>query len=101
MVKSNAIVIVKYGALIGANGGQTSRVSAMKNALSQAGEKAKDAVLASDAFFPFADAVEAAGEAGISVIIQPGGSIKDEEVFSKCDELGIATVLTGMRSFLH
>ncbi len=101
MVKSNAIVIVKDGALIGANGGQTSRVDAMKNALSQAGDKTKGAVLASDAFFPFPDAVEEAGKAGISAIIQPGGSIKDEEVFAKCDELGIATVLTEMRSFLH
>ncbi|MCF7830599.1 bifunctional phosphoribosylaminoimidazolecarboxamide formyltransferase/IMP cyclohydrolase [Candidatus Gracilibacteria bacterium] len=101
IVKSNAIVVVKDGALIGANGGQTSRVDAMRNALSQAGDKAKGAVLASDAFFPFADSVGLAGEAGISAIIQPGGSIKDEEVFSKCDELGIATVLTEMRSFLH
>ena len=101
IVKSNAIVVVKDGTLIGANGGQTSRVDAMRNALDQAGPHAKGAVLASDAFFPFSDAIEAAGAAGISAIIQPGGSIKDEEVFAKSDELGIATVLTGMRSFLH
>jgi phosphoribosylaminoimidazolecarboxamide formyltransferase/IMP cyclohydrolase len=101
IVKSNAIVVVKNGALIGANGGQTSRVDAMRNALDQAGPHAKDAVLASDAFFPFPDAIEAAGGAGISAIIQPGGSIKDEEVFAKSDELGIATVLTEMRAFLH
>ncbi|MCF7905836.1 bifunctional phosphoribosylaminoimidazolecarboxamide formyltransferase/IMP cyclohydrolase [Candidatus Gracilibacteria bacterium] len=101
IVKSNAIAVVKDGALIGANGGQTSRVDAMRNALAQAGENAKGAVLASDAFFPFPDAVESAGDAGISAIIQPGGSIKDAEVFAKCDELGMATVLTGMRAFLH
>ncbi len=101
IVKSNAIVIVKNGALIGANGGQTSRVDAMRNALSQAGEKAQGAVLASDAFFPFPDSVEAAGTAGISAIIQPGGSVKDQEVFAKSDELNIATVLTEMRAFLH
>ncbi len=101
IVKSNAIVVVKDGALIGANGGQTSRVDAMRNALDQAGSHANGAVLASDAFFPFADAVEAAGAAGISSIIQPGGSIKDEEVFAKTDELGMAMVLTEMRAFLH
>lgn len=101
LVKSNAIVVVKDGALIGKGGGQTSRVDAMKIALAQAGDRAKGAVIGSDAFFPFPDAVEAAGAAGIKAIIQPGGSIRDEEVFKKSDELGIATVLTRMRSFLH
>jgi len=101
IVKSNAIAVVKHGALIGANGGQTSRVDAMRNALRQAGAKAKGSVLASDAFFPFPDAVEEAGKAKISAIIQPGGSVNDEKVFAKCDELGISTVLTGMRAFLH
>ncbi|PID70397.1 bifunctional phosphoribosylaminoimidazolecarboxamide formyltransferase/inosine monophosphate cyclohydrolase [bacterium DOLZORAL124_38_8] len=101
LVKSNAIAVVKNGALIGANGGQTSRVDAMQNALRQAGEAAKGAALASDAFFPFPDAVEAAGEAGIGCIIQPGGSRNDDVVFEKCNELNIPTVLTGTRSFLH
>lgn len=101
IVKSNAIVVVKDGVLIGQGGGQTSRVDAMKIALERAGDNAKGAVIASDAFFPFPDAVEAAGEAGISAIIQPGGSKGDEAVFAKCDELGISTVLTGMRAFLH
>lgn len=101
LVKSNAIAIVKNGALIGANGGQTSRVDAMKNALDQAGENAKGAVLASDAFFPFPDAVEEAGKHGIKAIIQPGGSRNDEVVFAQSDTLNIATVLTEMRSFLH
>ncbi len=101
ILKSNAIVVVKDGALIGHGGGQTSRVDAMKIALEKAGDRAKGAVIASDAFFPFADSVEAAGEAGISAIIQPGGSVRDAEVFAKCDELGISTVLTGMRAFLH
>ncbi|MBT3349487.1 bifunctional phosphoribosylaminoimidazolecarboxamide formyltransferase/IMP cyclohydrolase [bacterium] len=101
IVKSNAIVVVKNQALVGKGGGQTSRVDAMKIALEQAGKKSRGAVIASDAFFPFADAVEASGAAGIAAIIQPGGSIRDGEVFAKSDELGIATVLTGMRSFLH
>ena len=101
ILKSNAIVVVKNGALIGHGGGQTSRVDAMKIALEKAGDQSKGAVIASDAFFPFADSVEAAGDAGISAIIQPGGSIRDKEVFAKCDELGISTVLTEMRAFLH
>ncbi len=101
IVKSNAIVVVKDGVMIGKGGGQTSRVEAMEIALSHAGDKAKGAVIASDAFFPFPDSVEAAGQAGIAAFIQPGGAKGDTEVFAKCDELGIATVLTGMRSFLH
>lgn len=101
IVKSNAIVIVKDGIMIGKGGGQTSRVEAMEIALGHAGDKAKGAVLASDAFFPFADSVEAAGKTGISAIVQPGGAMRDTEVFAACDELGIATVLTKMRAFLH
>ena len=100
-VKSNAIVIVKDGALIGHGGGQTSRVRAMDIAIREAGERAAGAVLASDAFFPFPDAIEIAGEAKIACVIQPGGSIKDEDVFAKADELNIAMSLTGTRAFLH
>jgi phosphoribosylaminoimidazolecarboxamide formyltransferase/IMP cyclohydrolase len=101
IVKSNAIVVVKDGVMIGKGGGQTSRVEAMEIALEHAGDKAQGAVIASDAFFPFPDSVEAAGTSGISAIIQPGGAMKDAEVFAKCDELGMATVLTRMRAFLH
>lgn len=101
IVKSNAIVVVKDGVMIGKGGGQTSRVEAMDIALGHAGEKAKGAVIASDAFFPFPDSVESAGKFGISAIIQPGGSRGDADVFAKCDEMGIATVLTAMRGFLH
>ena len=101
IVKSNAIVVVKDGVMIGKGGGQTSRVEAMDIALSHAGGKAQGAVIASDAFFPFPDSVESAGKAGISAIIQPGGSKGDAEVFASCDQMGIATVLTGMRGFLH
>ncbi len=101
IVKSNAIVVVKDGIMIGKGGGQTSRVEAMDIALTHAGKNAKGAVIASDAFFPFPDSVESAGSAGITAIIQPGGSKGDQGVFDKCDELGIATVLTKMRSFLH
>jgi len=101
IVKSNAIVVVKDGIMLGKGGGQTSRVEAMEIALNHAGAKAKGAVIASDAFFPFPDAIEEAGKYGISAIIQPGGSRNDAEVFAKSDELGISTVLTGMRGFLH
>lgn len=101
IVKSNAIVVVKDGVMIGKGGGQTSRVEAMEIALNHAGDNAKGAVIASDAFFPFPDSVEAAGKAGIAAIIQPGGAKGDADVFAACDELGMATVLTGMRAFLH
>jgi phosphoribosylaminoimidazolecarboxamide formyltransferase / IMP cyclohydrolase len=101
LVKSNAIVVVKDGVMIGKGGGQTSRVEALQIALAHAGEKAMGAVIASDAFFPFPDSVELAGGAGISAFIQPGGARGDAAVFEKCDEFGIATVLTGLRSFWH
>jgi len=101
IVKSNAIVVVKDGVMIGKGGGQTSRVEAMDIALGHAGDKAKGAVIASDAFFPFPDAIESAGKHGITSIIQPGGSRGDKEVFAKSDELGISTILTNMRGFLH
>jgi len=101
IVKSNAIVIVKDGVMIGKGGGQTSRVEAMDIALGHAGDEAKGAVIASDAFFPFPDSVELAGQHGISAIIQPGGAMKDADVFKASDDLGIATVLTRHRAFLH
>ncbi len=78
-----------------------SRVDAVELALKKAGERARGAVLASDAFFPFPDSVERAAEAGIAAIIQPGGSRKDEEVIAACDRLGIPMWFTGRRHFRH
>lgn len=100
-VKSNAIVVAKDGVAIGIGPGQTNRVGAVNIALKNAGEKVKDACLASDAFFPFRDNVDAAATAGIKAIIQPGGSIKDEEVIKAADENGIVMVFTGVRHFKH
>ncbi|MDR1615809.1 MAG: bifunctional phosphoribosylaminoimidazolecarboxamide formyltransferase/IMP cyclohydrolase [Syntrophomonadaceae bacterium] len=100
-VKSNAIVVVKDGMSIGIGAGQMNRVGAAAIALEQAGDAAKGAVLASDAFFPFEDSVELAGRYGIKAIIQPGGSVKDQASIDKCDELGIAMIFTGVRHFKH
>ena len=100
-VKSNAIVLVKNGQTIGVGAGQMNRVGAAEIALKQAGEKAKGAVLASDAFFPMDDTVRLAATYGIAAIVQPGGSIKDQDSTDACDELGIAMVHTGMRHFKH
>lgn len=100
-VKSNAIVLVKNGASVGIGGGLTSRVDASELAVKKAGEKAIGAVAASDAFFPFPDAVEALAEAGITAIIQPGGSKNDSLVIEKCNEKGIAMIFTGTRVFRH
>jgi len=86
---------------IGVGAGQMNRVGAAKIAIEQAGEKAKGAVLASDAFFPMDDTVEAAAKAGITAIIQPGGSIRDADSIKKADEYGIAMVFTGIRHFKH
>jgi phosphoribosylaminoimidazolecarboxamide formyltransferase/IMP cyclohydrolase len=100
-VKSNAIVLAMAGATIGIGGGLSSRVDATKLAISKAGERAKGAVLASDAYLPFADSLEAAVEAGITAIIQPGGSIRDREVIEAANKAGIAMVFTGVRHFRH
>lgn len=100
-VKSNAIVLVKDGVTLGIGGGQTSRVGSSAIAVKQAGEKTKGAVAASDAFFPFADGVEQLAEAGISAIIQPGGSKGDETVFAAAKEANVKMSLTGMRVFKH
>ncbi|HLU24028.1 MAG TPA: bifunctional phosphoribosylaminoimidazolecarboxamide formyltransferase/IMP cyclohydrolase [Bacillaceae bacterium] len=100
-VKSNAIVVAGNDMTLGVGAGQMNRVGAAKIALEQAGERAKGAVLASDAFFPMGDTVEAAAKAGITAIIQPGGSIRDEESIKACDENGIAMVFTGIRHFKH
>lgn len=100
-VKSNAIVLAQGGSLVGVGAGQMSRVDSVEIAIEKAGERADGAVLASDAFFPFADSIQAAADAGIAAIIQPGGSRRDEEVIEACDQHGIAMVFTGRRHFRH
>ncbi|WP_059174280.1 bifunctional phosphoribosylaminoimidazolecarboxamide formyltransferase/IMP cyclohydrolase [Bacillus sp. FJAT-27445] len=100
-VKSNAIVIANKERTVGIGAGQMNRIGAAKIALGQAGEQAAGAALASDAFFPMDDTVEAAARAGITAIIQPGGSIRDEDSIKKADEYGIAMVFTGVRHFKH
>jgi len=100
-VKSNAIVLCKDSATIGVGAGQMSRIDSMKIALSKACQSVKGAVLASDAFFPFSDVVEEAAKAGISAIIQPGGSKRDQDSIDACNKHGIAMVFTGERHFRH
>lgn len=100
-VKSNAIVLVKNGQAIGVGAGQMSRIDSAEIAIKRAGEKTKGTVLASDAFFPFPDVVEVAAKAGVSAIIQPGGSMRDQESINKANELGLAMVFTGRRHFKH
>ncbi|MCW5938288.1 MAG: bifunctional phosphoribosylaminoimidazolecarboxamide formyltransferase/IMP cyclohydrolase [Fimbriimonadaceae bacterium] len=100
-VKSNAIVVCRGSRLLGTGAGQMNRVQSVRLALEQSGEAAQGAVLASDAFFPFPDSVDAAAEAGIAVMVQPGGSKKDASVIERADELGLAMVFTGIRHFRH
>ena len=100
-VKSNAIVFAKDDATVGIGAGQMSRVVSVKIAAEKAGSNAKGAVMSSDAFFPFRDGVDQAAKAGITAIIQPGGSVKDKEVIEAADEHGIAMVFTGVRLFWH
>ncbi|QJC53564.1 bifunctional phosphoribosylaminoimidazolecarboxamide formyltransferase/IMP cyclohydrolase [Paenibacillus albicereus] len=100
-VKSNAILLAKDDRTVGVGAGQMNRVGAARIAIEQAGEQAKGAALASDAFFPMGDTVELAAKAGITAIIQPGGSIKDEESIRAANEHGIAMVFTGVRHFKH
>lgn len=100
-VKSNAIVLVKDNMTIGVGAGQMNRVGAAKIAIEQAGEKAKGSIMSSDAFFPMPDTVEEAVKAGVTAIIRPGGSIKDQLSIDVCNEHGIAMVYTGVRHFKH
>ncbi|HLR11814.1 MAG TPA: bifunctional phosphoribosylaminoimidazolecarboxamide formyltransferase/IMP cyclohydrolase [Sporosarcina sp.] len=100
-VKSNAIVLAKNKQTIGIGAGQMNRIGAAEIAIKQAGDKAQNSVLASDAFFPMPDTVEAAINAGVTAIIQPGGSKRDQDSIDKCNEHGIAMVTTGMRHFKH
>lgn len=100
-VKSNAIVITKNRTTLGVGAGQMNRVGSVKIALEQAGNRASGSFLASDAFFPFDDSVRTAAESGITAIIQPGGSIRDEDSIKAANELGLLMVFTGVRHFLH
>ena len=100
-VKSNAIVVVKDGQTLGIGAGQMNRVGSCKIALEQAGEKARGAVLASDAFFPMRDSADIAADYGISAIVQPGGSIRDQESIDACNEKGVAMVFSKIRHFKH
>lgn len=100
-VKSNAIVLARDNMTIGVGAGQMNRVGAAKIAIEQAGEKASGSVMASDAFFPMPDTVEEAAKAGVTAIIQPGGSIKDQLSVDECNKHGIAMVYTGVRHFKH
>ena len=100
-VKSNAIVLFKDCAAVGVGAGQMSRVEAVQIAVRRAGERARGSVMASDAFFPFADGLEEAIRAGVTAAIQPGGSMKDDEVVAAADAAGIAMVMTGRRHFKH
>ena len=100
-VKSNAIVVVKDGQTLGIGAGQMNRVGSCKIALEQAGEKARGAVLASDAFFPMRDSADFAADYGIVAIVQPGGSIRDQESIDACNEKGVAMVFSKIRHFKH
>ena len=100
-IKSNAIVFAKGRALVGMGAGQPNRVVSVHLSQRIAGDRAKGAVLASDAFFPFPDNIELAAEAGITAIAQPGGSVRDEEVIAAADKAGLAMVFTGVRHFRH
>ncbi|WP_024831503.1 bifunctional phosphoribosylaminoimidazolecarboxamide formyltransferase/IMP cyclohydrolase [Ruminiclostridium josui] len=99
--KSNAITLAKGKMTIGVGPGQTNRIVPTKVAIEYAGDRSQGAVMASDAFFPFSDCVEAAAAAGIKAIIQPGGSVRDQESIDACNKYGIAMVFTGMRHFKH
>ena len=100
-VKSNAIVLVKDNMTVGVGAGQMNRVGSANIAIEQAQEKAKGSVMGSDAFFPMPDTVEAAAAAGVTAIIQPGGSIKDQLSVDACDKYDIAMIYTGKRHFKH
>jgi phosphoribosylaminoimidazolecarboxamide formyltransferase/IMP cyclohydrolase len=100
-VKSNAIVLANGGAVVGVGAGQMSRVDAVEIALRKAGDRARGAALASDAFFPFADSIELAAAAGVAAVIQPGGSRRDDEVIAACDRHGVPMIFTGRRHFRH
>lgn len=100
-VKSNAIVIAKDKMTLGIGMGQTNRIWAVEHAIARSRFDLNGSVLASDAFFPFSDSVEAAGKAGITAIIQPGGSIRDKDSIDAANKYNIAMIFTGIRHFRH
>jgi len=100
-VKSNAILLAKDFQSVGVGAGQMSRVDSARIAVEKAGERASGAVAASDAFMPFPDALEVCAAAGVTAVIQPGGSIRDDEVIARANALGVAMVFTGHRHFRH
>jgi len=100
-VKSNAIVFARRGQTVGIGAGQMSRVDSVKIATFKAAMPTAGAVMASDAFFPFRDGIDEAANAGITAIVQPGGSIRDKEIIAAADEHGMAMVFTGVRHFKH
>ena len=100
-MSSNAIAFAKGGMLVGVGAGQMSRVDSVHMASRKAGERAKGAAMASDAFFPFRDNIDEAARAGIKAVVQPGGSLRDSDVIAAADEHGIAMVFTGKRHFRH
>ena len=100
-IKSNAILTVKNHCTIGVGAGQVSRVDAVDIAVKKSGENIKGSILCSDAFFPFRDSIDRVSDKGIKAIIQPGGSIRDNEVIEACNEYDIAMVFTGKRCFKH
>jgi phosphoribosylaminoimidazolecarboxamide formyltransferase/IMP cyclohydrolase len=100
-VKSNAIVLCQDESLCGVGAGQMSRVDSVEIAIHKAGARAAGSILASDAFFPFPDSIHRAAEAGITALIQPGGSVRDEEVIAACNERGLPMIFTGRRHFKH
>ena len=100
-VKSNAIVFAGGGRTLGIGAGQMSRVDSVRIAIAKARAPLTGAVLASDAFFPFRDGVDEAAKAGVTAVIQPGGSVRDDEVLAAADEHNMAVVLTGERHFKH
>ena len=100
-VKSNGILIVKDNTTVGVGAGQVSRVDSVDIAMKKSGESIKDSILCSDAFFPFRDSIDKIAGSGIKAVLQPGGSVRDEEVISACNEHGIAMVFTGQRCFKH
>ncbi len=101
LVKSNAIVLARDQAVLGVGSGQPNRLESVGIAVAKAGDRVVGSVLASDAFFPFADGIETAVAAGVSAIVQPGGSVRDEEVIEAANRAGVAMVLTGRRHFRH
>ncbi len=100
-VKSNAILLARNQHAVGIGGGQPSRLDAVRQALAKAGKRATGSVMASDAFFPFPDGVEEAAAAGVTAVVQPGGSVRDEEVIGAANRLGVAMYFTGVRHFRH